>query len=261
MESELHTLDETVVMEESPPVQVEVVTPPVEVAQKPDLDKFFLDIGLASPLDYCFLNFAQSKSRQNIDNGKEALQFLFHLSSREDLESKRPFPKSMFLEKLRYGETTKNVLYTLIPSPTWNERETHSFGDFHLYFMDHMKPSTPYSVEEIYKILDEKRGHGEKYFVTSGDRVQSSDKKIHILFVTAQCILAFVVEEFADEPDDEYFSSKWISFTEQAVIRVIHEVDVFEFPDHYLVMTEEEAQNSHITEMETGEPECKECGV
>ena len=238
----------------------EKIEPVKQSQEKPDLDKFFLDIGLASPLDYCFLNFAQSKSRMNIQSSDAPLQFLFHLSSKDDLESKKPFPKSIFLEKI-VGEENKNVLYTFIPSETWGNKSNKSFGEFHLYFMDHMKPSTPYSVEEIYKILDERRNKDEKYFVTSGGRDTSSDQKIHVIFVTSEAILAFCVDRYEADESDEFFSSKWISLSDKNTIRIVNEVDVFDFPDHYLVMTEDEAKISSITTMDETTNECKDCKI
>lgn len=233
------------------------------------MESFLNEMALQNPIDYLFHNFAIQKSREVIAKANDHLQFLFHLMTTQELEQiERPFPRCCFLEKGVWKkfsdekgleEIPLNVLWTFIPSEEWETRAQLPFTDFHLYFIDVMKPNYHYSAEELYRIFDSKRG--ERYFLNSGTRADSEDRKFHILFITDKGIIAFHVPELVidDVVESEKFTSKWTSLSVPNILQYVKEFAYFELPSTYLVSSESEIEKMEQDDKETNE--CKDCHV
>jgi len=204
-------------------------------------------LGLESPIDYIFLDFALQKSRLNLKNISDSLHFLFHTVSNQDLKNlERPFPHSIFAEKCETRifdekqqgtvESSEIVLWSLVPSEQWKTRDILPFTDFHLYFMDIVKPLYGYSAEDLYRLLDEKKG--DLFFVTHGTRSTTESKRIVTLFVTAKHIIAFHFDpvDVTTVPQTEKFKSKWISIDSAISIQSLSEFAVFARPEGNLVL-------------------------
>jgi hypothetical protein len=207
-------------------------------------------IGLQTPLDYIFLDFAQQKSRLALQAISDTPHFLFHTVSNQEIEkAERPFPHCIFIEKKVYKkfdqevqttvEVTEGILWSLSPSDKWNTRDVLPFTDFHLYFMDVLKPLYGYSAEDLYKLLDEKKN--ELFFVTHGNRTSSESKRIVTLFCTEKNIIVFHIDDvdLTIVGDDEKFMSKWIASDLLLSIHTVQEFALFERPTFQLVSTEE----------------------
>jgi hypothetical protein len=230
------------------------------------MESFLKEMGLETPIDYLFHNFAIQKSRDAISKAKENFQFLFHLLTNSELDNEpRPFPRCCFLESGEWKmfdndkgltSTPLNVLWTFVPSEEWETREQLPFTDFHLYFIDVIKPNHHYSAEELYKIFDSKRG--ERYFLNSGTRADSDDRKYHILFITDKGIIVFHVPEIdiTTIKEEEKFMSLWTSLKTPNILQYVKEFAYFELPSSYLVTSPSEI--SKMNE-ESSDVECKEC--
>lgn len=230
--------------------------------------KFLQEVGLETPIDYVFNNYAMIQSRKRIENGPhDQLIFLFHLVTDGMLKEEKTFPRCAFIEKAEKDDMPLNIFWTFSPSSRWETREIRSFEDFHYYFMTVMKPNFSYSAEQLYQILNEKRG--ESYFLNHGSRKNSEDGNFHILFVTPKCIVAFQVPQVDVEgiKKKELFHSKWISLDQPAFMQDCCEFETFEFPPiEYLDILEKQKENekvvSYATEgLETYDlsEECENC--
>ena len=210
-------------------------------------------IGLQTPLDYIFLDFAQQKSRLALQAISDSPHFLFHTVSNQEIQNaERPFPHCIFIEKKIYKkfdevvqstiDETEGILWSLSPSEKWNSRDVLPFTDFHLYFMDVLKPLYNYSAEDLYKLLDEKKK--ELFFVTHGNRTSSESKRIVTLFCTEKHIVAFHIDDvdLSIIPKEEKFMSKWISSELPLSIHSVQEFALFERPSFQLVSSEEKNQ-------------------
>lgn len=210
-------------------------------------DRVLNHLGLQTPVDYIFLDFAIQKSRLALQNVDDTLHFLFHTQSRQTNVVIKPFPHSMFLEKQTYRkfnmtevgteDMTELILWVLQPSDKWAEREILPFTDFHLYFNEVVKPLFGYSAEDIYRLFDEKKD--ETFFVAHGKRTSTESKRIITLFVTKDHIIAFHFDHVDVEaiPLSEKFMSKWISLQFPINLQEVHEFAVFERPKYQLVPT------------------------
>jgi hypothetical protein len=211
--------------------------------------KFLEQVGLQTPVDYVFLNYAMIQSCRKIATATTGqLLFLFHLVTNEMLESEKVFPRCAFIERMERDEEKVNVIWTFSPSSEWTTRGLRNFDDFHAYFMNVMKSNYHYSPEELYKVLNEKRG--ESYFLNHGTRKDSSDGQYHILFVSPNCIVTFHVPQIhiEDVAEKQYFKSKWVSLEEKCLLQDCFEFDVFEFPPvEYLDILEKQKQNSKVS--------------
>ena len=214
-------------------------------------------IGLQTPLDYIFLDFAIQKSRLNLKDISSSPHFLFHTISRRDLTSEdRPFPHCLFIEKTTYKkfdeehsssvDVTEGIVWSLAPSDIWNTRDILPFTDFHLYFTDILKPLYGYSAEDLYRIFDEKKE--ETFFITHGNRESTEQKRIVTLFCTPKQLVVFHFDEVNSEflSKQEKFSSKWISQDLLLNLVTLHEFAVFERAQFQLVSKEPEENPSVI---------------
>jgi hypothetical protein len=198
---------------------------------KENFDEFLTYVGLQSPIDFVFLNYAMSMSRQKIDTVKDNLLFLFHIVTSEIMQSERPFPRCAFVEKVPKDEESKiNVLWTFSPSKDFESREIQPFSLFHSYFMNVLKPNLNYTAHQLYEILKQRKG--ESYFLNHGPRSNSVDEMFHILFVTPRAIIAFQVPpaNLSTIDKKDIFMSKWVSMTEETVIKDCCEYEIFACP-------------------------------
>lgn len=221
-------------------------------------DSMLSYMGLQTPIDYIFLDFALQKSRMNLSTVTDSLHFLFHTIKKQDLEHIRPFPYSIFIEKCTYRkfdeiiQTTCDreelIMWSLCPTSKWDSRDVLPFTDFHLYFMDVIKPLYSYSVEDIYRLLDERKE--DLFFVTHGTRTSHETKRIVTLFVTKDHIVAFHFDpvEVADIPQSEKFLSKWISLDLPISLHTINEFAIFERPKFQIVGKNEEENMDEVTQ-------------
>lgn len=197
-----------------------------------NIEKFLVDVGLQSPLDFVFLNYSMSSSRQKIQQITNNLLFLFHIVTSETLEQERPFPRCAFVEKISTEEENEklNIVWTFSPSPQFIERSIQPFEAFHSYFMNVLKPNLHYSASELYEILKQRKG--ETYFLNHGARENSIDSMFHILFVSPKAIIAFQVPpvNLSLLNKKEMFSSRWISDSEAAIIQDCQEYEIFACP-------------------------------
>lgn len=233
------------------------------------VDKFLEEVGLMTPLDLLFQTFAIQKSRQNLASMGNELAFLFHMIRSKDLKEDNTFPHVAFAERLLPDDPSgpsKFVIWSTEESENWKTRKMLSFNEFHLYFVDVLKPNLNYSAEELYKVLDAKRN--ESYFISNGPRKSSADEKFHVLFITPKFITTFQFPKigYDDIPDDQLFICKWVSLTEKCTVRPAFEYAVFEFPQNNLVFSEEEVKeyNENMESFRnapTPEPECKDCQI
>jgi len=250
----------------------------VAEAGKKTFSDFLEFIGLSNPIDYTFLDYSMHKSRENVISFKEDLNFFFHLILKEVEDSDHPFPMATWCEKIseEYFDTNtetpdevktrkKIVLWTTLPSDKWPTREVLNFNQFHLYFLDVIKPLQHFSAEELYRVIDQKRG--EVYFLTIGSRKNvTGDKTLIILFITSKYIVSFHVPEHKDFETGSY--SKWVSLTEKFELKYINEFQLFRLPEGNLVMSKEEVEKVKQTEeldtemkLETYTiDECESCG-
>lgn len=228
--------------------------------------KLLDSIGLQTPIDYIFLDFAVQKSRSSMREVVDQPAFLFHtIRSKESLEDEKPFPHSVFIEKFSQKgfinsedgsikTSEQYIMWNLVPSTEWEKREILSFGDFHLYFIDVLKPMFGYSAEELYKIFDQKKG--DMFFLVQGHH--SINDKCIILFITKRNIIVFHVPKFeiVDKVENK-FLSKWISMDIPTEIQELHEYAIFELPSQNLVLTTEETNESKGDD----KMECPDCVV
>lgn len=229
----------------------------LEVAK--ELEKKFENVlsmvGLQTPIDYIFLDFALQKSRQNLTTVADSLHFLFHTVSQQDLDTaERPFPYSIFIEKYNMNQEDQFddkvqhpshlVMWSLTPSDLWKTRVILPFTDFHLYFQEVVKPLYGYSAEDLYRLFDQKRG--ELFFVTHGTRSSTESKRIITLFVTAKHIVVFHFDaiDVSLIKKEEQFMSKWISLNYPVSLQSVSEYAIFHLPERNLVMTKEEVEQS-----------------
>lgn len=234
-----------------------------ELAVAKELEKKFENVlgmvGLQTPIDYIFLDFALQKSRQNLATVSDSLHFLFHTVSQHDLDhAERPFPFSIFMEKYKtrvFKETEAEteeeeelVMWSLVPSEKYKTRTVLPFTDFHLYFQDIIRPLYGYSAEDLYRLLDQKKG--QLFFVTHGTRSSTESKRIVTLFVTGKNIIAFHFDpvDVTKTKKEEKFMSKWISLNLPVSLQSLEEYAIFEMPNHNLVMTEDEVKESERME-------------
>lgn len=222
-----------------------------------ELEKKFEDVlcmvGLQTPIDYIFLDFAIQKSRQNLTAVSDSLHFLFHTVSQHDLDhADRPFPFSIFIEKyqttnlseLDSKQGEELVMWSLIPSEQWKNRTVSPFTDFHLYFQDVLRPLYGYSAEDLYRLFDQKRG--QLFFVTHGTRSSTESKRIVTLFVTAKNIIVFHFDpvDVSEIKKEDKFMSKWVSTSLPISLQSLSEYAIFELPQRNLVMSDGEIKES-----------------
>ena len=216
------------------------------------MEKFLNMVGLSTPIDYVFLEYAQSKSRKLINDNNNVLNFLFSLVIKESQDG-RQFPLGNWIEKVpvRHFEISEDpdvvkeknvfILWTSAPSENWEKRDILPITDFHLYVLDILKNVTDMTAEELYTILDIKRG--ADYFLIFGSRSSSYEKGLMvILSVNKDQILVFHVPkfDFNDTDINTGVRSQWISTTENLLVKQIKEYAVFKMPEGYLVLSEEE---------------------
>lgn len=211
------------------------------------VNDFLRTIGLVQPIDYIFMDYAMTTNRKLISLNKEPLHFLFHVIMGGG-EEERPFPYCSFLElassrhasvseagEEEFKTIQRYIIYNFCPSETWDQRTIHSFADFHLYFLDVIKPIVNQSAEELYQVIDIKRG--ETFFLMFGNH--QANEKIIVLFVTAKQIIAFHIPRPQLNPDEYGYPCKWISLEIPCVSLPQTEFAIFELPEHNLVLTEQ----------------------
>lgn len=231
-------------MTELTPIEIAVTKTIQEQEEK--FNRILNTIGLQTPLDYIFLDFALQKSRLNLEKITDTPHFLFHTISRTDIQNKdRPFPHCLFIEKKtfkKFDETVQNtidtehgIIWSLTASDIWETRNVLPFTDFHLYFMDVLKPLYHYSAEELYRLFDEKQN--ETFFVSHGNRSSTEQRRIVTLFCTPKHIVVFHFDDIdtTDIPENEKFFSKWISADLSLSLHSLTEFALFERPDIQLV--------------------------
>jgi hypothetical protein len=225
-------------------------TPVEETISVTKVNNFLRAVGLETPLDYLFLDHAMNMHQTAIMKNKDiSLQFLFQLMiGKEDKDLN--FPYSSFLEKInfRYAdpdadvltmrETPRYIVSHLIPSERWHERKPQSFSDFHLYYLDVIKPMTKQSAEEIYALLDSKKD--ETFFLVFGDR--KIDPFLIVLFVFKKLITTFHITPFECQLTDKGGVCKWIHSEIPTFQRQVTEYGMFELPENNLVLTEKGIQ-------------------
>lgn len=223
--------------------------------QEKNFNELLNTIGLQTPLDYIFLDFAQQKSRLSLKEISDTPHFLFHTVSQHELKNaERPFPHCLFIEKKTFKkfdeevqssiDVTEGILWNLTPSDIWTTRNILPFTDFHLYFMDVIKPLYGYSAEDLYRTLDQKKQ--DVFFITHGTRNSSESKRIITLFCTEKHIVAFHIDDVdvAVVPISEKFMSKWISADLPLSLHSVHEFAIFERPSFQLVPEESNEEKS-----------------
>lgn len=211
------------------------------------ISSFLKVVGLVQPIDYIFLDYAMNQNRNAISKTETPLHFLFEvvLGSKQ---GESEFPYSTFLEKVRhkffdnetdsFKEEFRYVLYNFCPSDTWQSRVPLSFSDFHIYYLDVLKPVVNQSAEELYSLFDMKRG--ETYFLMFGDR--SVHDKLIVLFVRETKIIVFHIPPMLLDLSEICHICKWVSLEIPVISSQIHEHFVFELPPTNLVLTEEGVQ-------------------
>lgn len=250
MEEELKMSD-VVVEENKMEESTETETKQTEkMVSEEKVGHFLKNIGLDHPLDFVFLSYATSKSVKAIDAmDPKNLLFLFHLLTSEMIEKNQMFPRAAFAEKLVKDDKKVNIIWTFSPSENFETREKKSFENFHLYFMNILKPSYQYSPEELYKIFRDKKE--EMYFLNHGSRDDSENKLFHVLFVCPQMIIAFHIPflDIEEIPSKDLFVSKWVSNTSPVLLQEVFEYDVFEFPSReYFAHEETKEQSIEVVE-------------
>lgn len=212
------------------------------------VNQFLKTIGLVQPIDYIFMDYAMTQNRKLIENNKEPLYFLFHVIMGSEADE-RPFPYCSFLELVNQRKHVKvseaidsdfetiqrYIIFNFCPSDTWKTRPIAPFTDFHLYFLDVLKPMVKHSAEELYQILDIKRG--ETFFLIFGNH--EVNEFISVMFVMKSQIVVFHVERPSLDETEYSYLCKWISTKIPTISRSQHEYAIFELPDRNLVLTEE----------------------
>ena len=222
--------------------------------QEEKFNRLLNAIGLQTPIDYIFLDFALQKSRLNLEKITDTPHFLFHTISKTDIQNKdRPFPHCLFIEKKSYkkfdvnAQTTLDaehgIIWSLTPSDFWETRDILPFTDFHLYFMDVLKPLYNYSAEELYRLFDEKQN--ETFFVSHGNRSSTEQRRIVTLFCTPKHIVVFHFDDIdiSDVSENEKFFSKWISADLSLSLHSLTEFALFHRPSVQLVPKTETVTN------------------
>lgn len=229
-------------------------------------------IGLNSAIDYTFFRFSQIKSQELFKNSESnKLNFLFNLCVGEYPDRKFPLVtwhekipnKQFFINNDPDGEVSKDlnyhVLWITYPSKEFETREILQPTDFHLYFLDVIKPKSideRFSAEELYKEIDKKRG--ETYFITLNERTSShNDGTIVMLFVTDKHIIVFNLPKpvFEGAYEDNGEISIWISQEERFKREIIYEKAIFALPEFGFVTPINELDNSS-----KNETDCEMCG-
>lgn len=209
------------------------------------IQQFLRVVGLVQPIDYIFLDYAMTRNRKEISNSKQPLHFLFHVVMGAEGEE-RAFPYCSFLELCNYkiSNMQRYVIYNLSPSDSWKTRPVAPFTDFHLYFLDVLKPCINQSAEELYQIIDIKRG--ETFFLIFGDREKT--EFLSVLFVTAKHIVVFHIYRPVplDPCFDHPYICKWVDTEIPCVGSPQHEYAIFELPDSNLVLTEEGVKKRQV---------------
>lgn len=241
-----------------------------------DFTNFLMGIGLRNKVDYVFLEYAQIKSREMVKGMSDnTLNFMFNLAVNEF--SDRFFPLASWLEKITIknfvisddidsNNLTKDKTYHLLwhtsPSKNFATRDILSPNDFHLYFLDVIKPKnyeTAYSAEELYRVIDQKRG--QTYFLVLNDRKSSHQDGIFIvLFINTKHIISFHIPKYSMNGtyDENGSFSNWISLDERFDHQVVNEFAIFSLPEGNFVLSKEEALNMESKENET---DCEMCGA
>lgn len=213
------------------------------------VNRFLQLVGLSQPIDYIFMEYAMHQNREAIAKNKSPLHFLFHVVMSEDDETKRGFPFSTFLQLVNHryhdsitenGESDfKNVqryiIYNFCPSDKWDSRPIAPFTDFHLYFLDVLKPMVNQTAEELYQIIDIKRG--ETFFLLFGDH--SVNEFISVLFVMQHKIVVFHVMKPKILDDEFTYTCKWVSTSIPTISKSQHEYAIFDLPNGNLVLSDE----------------------
>lgn len=218
-----------------------------EMIEVEKVNHFLKILGLVTPIDYLFLDHAMNMHREAITkNSNVPFQFLFQLVVGKQ-ETDLNFPFSSFLEKvifrytdpssnsLEFKETERFIVTNLVPSDHWKDLEPRAFSDFHLYYLDVLKPMTKQSAEELYALFDTKRD--ETFFLVLGDR--KVDLFLVVLFVHKGIITTFHIPPHENKLTDVGHICKWIDCQIPTFQRQISEYGSFKLPDRNLVLTEE----------------------
>lgn len=219
------------------------------------VNKFLHTVGLIQPIDYIFMDYAMTQTREKVKKSTEVLHFLFHviMGSETDVQ---PFPYCSFLELAshRYVNSVSEsseqdfktlqryIIYNFCPSESWKTRPVAPFSDFHLYFLDVLKPMIQHSAEELYQIIDTKRG--ETFFLLFGDH--TANDFISVLFVLKDRIIVFHIMRPTLTADEYAYFCKWISTEIPTISRPQHEYAIFALPEGNLVLTDEGVQKRRI---------------
>jgi hypothetical protein len=220
----------------------------VETIAVSKVNLFLKAIGLETPLDYLFLDHAMNMHQSAIaKNEQVTLQFLFQLILGKD-DKDFEFPYSSFLEKiifrfvdpetenLTFREVPRFIVTHLIPSERYAEKQqVQSFSDFHLYYLDIIKPITKQSAEELYALIDSKKD--ETFFLVFGNR--KDDPFVIVLFVHKKLITTFHILPFESSVKDVGHVCKWIHSEIPTFQRQVTEYGVFQLPETNLVLTDE----------------------
>jgi hypothetical protein len=223
---------------------------PIQQFTTDQINEFLRSVGLIHAVDFVFLDYAQMMNRKNIAKTSEndlPLQFMFEVVLGAK-EGDREFPYSTFLElahrRVISAETgneecfDRYIMYSLKPSPEWPDKQDLPFTDFHLYYIDIIKPMTNQSAEEFYALLDTKKG--ETYFLTLGKRGVS--EFLVILFIRADRIVTFHIPEKEILPSTYSYFCKWISLEVPALMMFITEHASFHLPEGNLVLSDSGVQ-------------------
>lgn len=219
----------------------------VETIEVKKVNHFLQILGLVTPLDYLFLDHAMNMHREAIQkNNKVSLQFLFQLILGRN-ESDLNFPFSSFLEKvtfryadpesekLTFKETERFIITNFVPSEHWKDLEPRPFSDFHLYYLDILKPITKQSAEDLYALFDSKRD--ETFFLVFGDR--KDNEFLVVLFVHKKLLTVFHVPPFENKLTDVGHICKWVHTEIPTFQRQLSEYGSFKLPETNLVLTEQ----------------------
>lgn len=240
-----------------------------------DFTNFLVGIGLQHKVDYVFLQYAQLKSREMIKQMKEnTLNFMFDLAVTD--YSDRFFPLATWLEKINTKNFIINddpdseqltqdknyhILWHTAPSKIFQTREILTPNDFHLYFLDVVKPKNyeeNFSAEELYRVIDQKRG--QTYFLVINNRRSShQDGMFIVLFINDKHIIPFHIPKktLHGTYDENGAFSSWVALDERFEHQVVNEFAIFSLPDGNFVLSKEEALKLEEKENET---DCEMCG-
>jgi len=210
--------------------------------------KMFLNqLGIGHNLEIIFLDYAIQKSRQHFESAKSDVRFLFHVLAPIPEFNITNFPFAIFAEPIEGKQFTeegecKEVKQVILWTTGFHENsinEIKTANDFHLYFLDVLKPLGFGTAEELYRIIDTKRG--ESYFLQCGQR--NTTGKIIEIWIDNSYIYVFHFDKTDIETDDKkLFLSKWISVDQKVFLKEVSPKAIFHLPSGNFVLNIQEQQ-------------------